>query len=1355
MAQINCYIPIKLRLNGELGPDQLDQLGATLARTVAARLAQAKGTIAASQGWTISPTGETIREEVDFSRLDFSSGGSHYHLPSYDGGETATAVPIATRQAMQSTPQPSLVYFQDDESILEYIRSFYSNPLPRGNTYYGVYGIWANTNTPAIFWITGRISEGPQAGGYLLDSLPLVSGRFEGGRFVPSGTGDVPIQFTLGTRYRLVVLLDPRIRRGVHYHATFSPESGGRETPIFLTGKAFAPHRGKVIQFGVPSGLLYETVVRAARPAQPTAPASSREAPWAWFWGASSLPSESEEGISPELWYWYGWLNVRQTDVRTNRLVQAIFNDWQRRGERAQVNLLIINYHYVLFYKEFCQRLALDMLATSQKNMTDFLGALNRDQIGWVRRFSALIQALRQPASQLHAITSLRTDLQRRMNILNTTPLDPEDPFTRVHVYEEISEIKKSLNQLQVTKGHEEKRLSEIFQMIQSLEPILSLLTLQKGQTVRTLEGGLVWAATRTPEQLLQHVQHEVQWLIRKGNQAAQEIRTDVDAAYKLIFVQDVANTQLASWLKANRSFREAVERLIKGPGLLEWIGLTIGLLILTFTFPPGGIAAGVGIGVGIATHSVLNAMQLSRVSGARLAQYEFAPLVTEAEVNAAIGQATIDVLFALIDVGVAAAAASRPLRGFVLARRLNRETARAAAGALGRSLEQLLLGWRRLDRWPPELVQTLRRQVLEQLDQALPAWRSGLSLEQSTRYVDELLEIIQRQLVAGYERRLLEFQRRFHRALEAGDVGDIQAWLTRELPEGESYFRQQIREGLAPGKSLYDDTLARRLAGQAPLPAPQIVAFLGKTTQAELEALARDLGRMANLLTANRLYALGRSAEMGYTTLARRLKAILGRVEQPERVLGQLENLLVGHPAARAFLTALESVPNPRHILSLLTPEALSAHLIGGVHELIQAAGRSSRRGQVMRLISDLDEQGVQRLFREVRRPDGRSFFQRWDGISDGWQYEGRIRAAPPERRPLTVVCEAERVAALSRLESKAAARTAAGRPTAAASRIQLVLDAIRAHRSGQQILTEFASLAVREGGEVANRVIRGLTLLENGPQGAELQTVADFLRRGGEGRALAAILDRGPSWAMRVHQRPFLALLPSLQLEDLRGISLILSNRGFAAEGAEAVLAITVRNFADPKPILRALGEVAPHSEGLSRLVGYLANLSQNLNQAALGQLFAARRLLEEFPGHWLIFEVPVSRGGRVIREIDVRVVTPYTRVSLLDVELKEVTHLFTFTTEHVRRQFARDIVRSVQAARTGEAPLARIRWLVRERELLQRGLTRTQIRDQIRDHLRQAFNHSELNALTQAQQAAALRDFEENLERIVHLF
>ena len=316
-------------------------------------------------------------------------------------------------------------------------------------------------------------------------------------------------------------------------------------------------------------------------------------------------------------------------------------------------------------------------------------------------------------------------------------------------------------------------------------------------------------------------------------------------------------------------------------------------------------------------------------------------------------------------------------------------------------------------------------------------------------------------------------------------------------------------------------------------------------------------------------------------------------------------------------------------------------------------------------------------------------------------------------------------------------------------------MLDAISAYRSGQQILTEFASLAVREGDEVANRVIRGLTLLENGPQGAELQTVADFLRRGGEGRALAAILDRGPSWAMRVHQRPFLALLPSLQLEDLRGISLILSNRGFAAEGAEAVLAITVRNFADPKPILRALGEVAPHSEGLSRLVGYLANLSQNLNQAALGQLFAARRLLEEFPGHWLIFEVPVSRGGRVIREIDVRVVTPYTRVSLLDVELKEVTHLFTFTTEHVRRQFARDIVRGVQAARTGEAPLARIRWLVRERELLQRGLTRTQIRDQIRDHLRQAFNHSELNALTQAQQAAALRDFEENLERIVHLF
>jgi hypothetical protein len=235
-------------------------------------------------------------------------------------------------------------------------------------------------------------------------------------------------------------------------------------------------------------------------------------------------------------------------------------------------------------------------------------------------------------------------------------------------------------------------------------------------------------------------------------------------------------------------------------------------------------------------------------------------------------------------------------------------------------------------------------------------------------------------------------------------------------------------------------------------------------------------------------------------------------------------------------------------------------------------------------------------------------------------------------------------------------------------------------------------------------------------------------------------------------------LASLVRLSPDELQGLAFAFAQRGGGAAGANAVVAI-FRNFPGrlANDVFGTLTYLSAHSEGLNRVIGYLISDASNLNMAALGQLFAARRLLEEFPGRRLIFEAPVERAGRVIREIDVRVVTPHTGVTLLEVELKEVTGLFALGTEHARQQFARDIIRSTQtASRAGGQPLERIRWLIREQELAAQFGGRDQARQQVRDLLRQAFDHPEvLRDLTAAERAAALRDFDENVARIIHLF
>jgi outer membrane protein OmpA-like peptidoglycan-associated protein len=95
VRQINCYIPIKVCITGQLSDAQLDQLGQTLTCAITARMEQARHALG-EHGY--APSGEAVasaREPVDHARL--SNG--RYGLPSYDTGGEAVRVPV-----IKSTP---------------------------------------------------------------------------------------------------------------------------------------------------------------------------------------------------------------------------------------------------------------------------------------------------------------------------------------------------------------------------------------------------------------------------------------------------------------------------------------------------------------------------------------------------------------------------------------------------------------------------------------------------------------------------------------------------------------------------------------------------------------------------------------------------------------------------------------------------------------------------------------------------------------------------------------------------------------------------------------------------------------------------------------------------------------------------------------------------------------------------------------------------------------------------------------------------------------------------------------------------------------------------------------------------
>jgi hypothetical protein len=87
VQEINCYIPIKICISGQLNEAQLDELGATLTRTLISRIKFAERTVAERTPHSLRGRVEVLREEFDPRREDRLGG--EYLIPSYrDGGQS-------------------------------------------------------------------------------------------------------------------------------------------------------------------------------------------------------------------------------------------------------------------------------------------------------------------------------------------------------------------------------------------------------------------------------------------------------------------------------------------------------------------------------------------------------------------------------------------------------------------------------------------------------------------------------------------------------------------------------------------------------------------------------------------------------------------------------------------------------------------------------------------------------------------------------------------------------------------------------------------------------------------------------------------------------------------------------------------------------------------------------------------------------------------------------------------------------------------------------------------------------------------------------------------------------------------
>ncbi len=1311
----------------------------------------------------IESTGRpSAAESLDPARWDAEQGT--YHVPCYDKKGAPKPVPAHPKSADDNTETIVVLgQFASYDEVYAAIKAFYRDATPKGNTLYGVYGTWSADGKHYLFWVLGLLEEGPKKGSPLFAALHLVNGKVERGKFISTGQ---PMVVDLGAKYVVDFLLERKEENGVPYGATLRKESESKTRPLYQI-EPFS--KGKSIHFGVARSeetvYVIPVTASAAPAAPPPAPVAVSPLPPVFAYSIDINPIP-DEGFPAWLWWWFVWFNVLGPEVRRNPNMIAVFTDWENWGwkqDALDLNWLFIYVYHGKIYKHFCRHLALKMLEASRTNMAAFKVEVAKPE--WKDRVAIEMDVLREPARELSEIRHIE-DFEKQLANLSKSPGRGIAPIHTDWGKEQAAKLRARIAAAEKIR-YKLEDLAGLVELFQAMDPVLMVLTVKGGKQV-ALEDAIVQVSGLSGQQILDEIKSNIDWMIAQTWEATGKITSDFGIAHKLKIVQTVANEQLKQWLDASSAFKKVVDN-VTSTSWAEWLALGIAALVLTFLFPPVGLALGAGLGVTAAVTSTRAAIELSKLSKARLAQYGFAGLASEQEVDAAVFAAVLDVFFAVLDLGaLGKGIASATAKG------LERAAAKEAVGVLGQRLEKFVGVWRQFDKWPEAMRSELRNTLISRLE------KQGFDQVKSAAHADQVFSALQGEMLARYERHLIEFQSKFGRALEAGelsarDVDAMRKWMLQEWKHPKRFMAGLLDE-LQPGKRLWDDIVGRHLAG-LPLPERQAAEFFAGMNAADITAFAESLGDLRQILRPNRLAALAAEAGLttNYRTLGAQLNALLSRFEQPAEALAKLENLLARRADSAVILEGLGRSTNPRRTLdALLTPRVLDTNLAGRTFELMEALNRpAASNGRVIRIVADLDEAHKLSLFRQVETPSGR-VVEQWKDLSQGWVAAPKAKFTDPVAGAAKqALSAADETKALSDLAALATELRPSGGLTSAAERAKDLLPKIK----GTPVEGEIARLFHREGKAVAAKVVDGLAqLLEGGVKGRELEGLAEFLKNTQNGTLAAEILGRGTRQGGAIYRdsiRGFLEKALTFRPGDFKGVHVAFEARGGGLAGAEAVLDIAKR-FDPPRSVFGALNDLAPHSEGMSKVVGYLKSISPDLNKAASAQLAQTADLLREFPGSRIVFEAPVTdAAGTLIREIDIRIVSPVSRVTILDAEIKEISATIFVEGSRARQQFARDIVESVKSARTtGAKPLGRFRWYIRQQEILNKQLAdmgvdaakatqveiqaaKDEIMKKFKGVFEKAFTRGEMSQLTQAELDAAKLDFAARFPEIVRLF
>ncbi|HYU72553.1 MAG TPA: hypothetical protein VEL31_07720, partial [Ktedonobacteraceae bacterium] len=131
MQTINCYIPLKLRMSGELGEDDWVALEEVLVAQYTRALRRSIAELTQSR-FIESGMSEEVRESFASERV----GSEGYWIPSYEHGQL-TQVPTSGSEVAGASSTGTIIAEFTITEIIEWIREYFS--ATKGRPHSGVY----------------------------------------------------------------------------------------------------------------------------------------------------------------------------------------------------------------------------------------------------------------------------------------------------------------------------------------------------------------------------------------------------------------------------------------------------------------------------------------------------------------------------------------------------------------------------------------------------------------------------------------------------------------------------------------------------------------------------------------------------------------------------------------------------------------------------------------------------------------------------------------------------------------------------------------------------------------------------------------------------------------------------------------------------------------------------------------------------------------------------------------------------------------------------------------------------------------------------------------------------------------